>query len=54
MRGTLPHTNLERFRRYLKDYGPPNPKDREAAFERFHNSSDSSSLLGRFVSLVFG
>ena len=46
-------TNLERFRRYLADYGPPDPKEREAAFEGFHASPDASSLLGRFLKLVF-
>jgi GMP synthase (glutamine-hydrolysing) len=46
--------NLERFRRYLRDYGPPDPQDLEAAFARFSDSTDASSLLRRFVSLVFG
>ena len=46
-------TNLERLRRYLSDYGPQDP-DKLAAFEDgFLDSPESSSLLTRFLQLVF-
>ncbi len=47
-------TNLARFRRYIKDYGPADPEEHAAAFRRFRDSPDASSLLARFVALVCG
>ena len=47
-------TNLERFRRYQEDYGPRDEDGRAAARARFGESPEASSLLSRFVRLVFG
>jgi hypothetical protein len=47
-------TNLERFRRYITDYGPADPTDLDSVFQRFRESPEASSLLARFVALVFG
>jgi hypothetical protein len=47
-------TNLDRFRRYLRDYGPKDPTQLAAAEARFGDSPESSSLLTRFLELVFG
>ena len=47
-------TNLARFHRYIKDYGPADPEEHAAAFRRFRDSPDASSLLARFVALVCG
>ncbi len=46
--------SLERLRCYMADYGPPDPKDAEAAFARFLETPDTSKLLVQFLSLVFG
>ena len=46
--------NLDRFHRYLKDYGPRDPQDLEAACAQFQDSPHTTSLLERFLSLVFG
>lgn len=47
-------TNLDRLRRYLRDYGPRDPEGLARFEERFRDSPESSSLLSRFLRLVFG
>jgi GMP synthase (glutamine-hydrolysing) len=47
-------SNLDRLRRYVSHYGPANPTDMEALEARFRESPQSSSLLPRFLELVFG
>ena len=47
-------TNLERFRRYITDYGPADRTDLDSVFQGFRESPEASSLLARFVALVFG
>jgi GMP synthase (glutamine-hydrolysing) len=46
-------SNLERLRRYLRDYGPESPDEMAAWEARFLDSPESSSLLRRFLALVF-
>ena len=47
-------SNLDRFRRYMQDYGPQDPTQVAAAKARFCESPESFSLLPRFLGLVFG
>ena len=47
-------SNLDRLRRYLRDYGPEDPDEMAAWEARFLDSPESSSLLRRFLALVFG
>jgi len=47
-------TNLDRFHRYMRDYGPDDPSRVSAAEACFGESAESSSLLTRFLDLVFG
>ena len=47
-------SNLDRLRRYLRDYGPQDPAELARFESRFLNSPESSSLLRRFLALVFG
>ena len=46
-------TNLERLRRYLREYGPEDPDELAAFEDGFLESPESSSLLTRFLQLVF-
>ncbi len=47
-------TNVDRFRRYLDAYGPHDRASMDAAIEGFRESPETSTLLRRFVDLVFG
>ncbi len=45
--------NLDRLRCYLRHYGPDDPQEVARFHERFHDSPESSTLLRRFLRLVF-
>jgi GMP synthase (glutamine-hydrolysing) len=47
-------TNLDRFRRYMADYGPERQEDLQEAFDRFKESPEASGLLRRFLEQIFG
>ena len=47
-------TNLDRFRRYFAEYGPKTGKTRAQTEAGFLDSPETSDLLSRFLSLVFG
>lgn len=47
-------SNLDRLRRYVRHYGPANPGELAAVESRFRESPEASSLLPRFLDLVFG
>jgi len=47
-------TNLDRFRRYLADYGPKDPKKLAEAEAGFEESPEAAGLLRGFLGLVFG
>jgi GMP synthase (glutamine-hydrolysing) len=44
--------NLDRFRRYLADYGPDDPEKCAAAMEGFKVSAEASTILRRFLDFV--
>jgi GMP synthase (glutamine-hydrolysing) len=46
-------TNLDRFRRYVADYGPEREENLEKAFDQFKESPEASGLLRRFLERVF-
>ncbi len=46
-------TNLDRYRRYLANYGPRSAAEQAAAEAGFRESPDSSGLLTDFLDLVF-
>lgn len=47
-------TNLERFNRYQDKYGPLSGEECDAVRARFGDSPEASTLLSRFLELVFG